>query len=122
MSSSSPFSSLNATRSLHSIPHHQVQHQHPSSLTFPVPKPSSFRLFPKSHHHLRVFSAGSPDYNLEESAGSGRNNGGYMEEQRRFHEEQRWAHEKEFQIQALECEIQILGGDHGEVANVAPLL
>ncbi|KAI6692677.1 hypothetical protein NL676_020387 [Syzygium grande] len=134
MSSSSPFSSLNATCSLHCIPHNQVHNQHPPSLAFPVPKPSSLLLFPKSHHHLRVLSPSpsSLDYGLKESRWLRGEQWWLCKEWRRFHEKQRWARKKEsllgkiarlkLRIQALECEIQIPGGDHGEVASVATLL
>ncbi|KAI6701207.1 hypothetical protein NL676_015531 [Syzygium grande] len=112
-----------ATHSLHSIPHHQVHRQHPSSLTFPVPRPSSFRLFPKSHHHLRVLSAspGSPNYRLEESRWLREEQWWLCEEQRQFHKGQRWAHEEsllseiaklKLRIQALKC---VLGACIGRI-------
>ncbi|KAI3408440.1 PG_binding_1 domain-containing protein, partial [Psidium guajava] len=130
MSSSSPSCSLNPTTvSLHPKPHH-----HLSSLTFPVSKPSSLCLFPKAHRHLRVLSAspGIPDYGLEESRWLREEQRWLREEQRWLREEQRWAREREsllgeiarlkLRVQALEREIQIQGGDSGEVSNVAALL
>ncbi|XP_030534047.2 protein disulfide isomerase pTAC5, chloroplastic [Rhodamnia argentea] len=131
MSSSSPSCSLNPTTvSLHPKPHHH----HASSLTFPVSKPSSLCLFPKAHRHLRVLSAspGSPDYGLEESRWLREEQRWLREEQRWLREEQRWAREREsllgeiaglkLRVQALEREVQIPGGDPGEVANMAALL
>ncbi|KAI6694894.1 hypothetical protein NL676_022604 [Syzygium grande] len=135
MSSSSPFSSRNVTLAL-STPHPAIRsttNTHPPS---PAQSPNLLlsASFPSPTHHLRVLSAsrGSPNYILEESRWLREEQWWLCEEQRWFHEERRWACEEEFllgeiarpklRIQALEWEIQILGGVHGEVANVAVLL
>lgn len=132
-SSSSPSCSLNPTLSLQCKP--QLHHHHqPSTLTFPISKPSSLCLFPKTHRHLRALSAspGGPDYGLEESRWLREEQRWLREEQRWLREEQRWAREREsllgeiarlkLRVQALEREIQIPGGDPGEVAKLAALL